>query len=418
MKECIICRARKEPDLFNDEHVIPDSLGGYYHIYTVCIDCNSNLGTQVDSNLVNHKFSDFLRYILGIKGKSGHIPNPFAGTHSFSDKPEQKVQVRLDSDNKIIPYIIPKIKHNKNNGVLESVNIVIDASDESQLNNIINKIAKRIGVPSERIVINEKQVQTERCPEIHVPLSIDLHDFKLGLLKIAYEYAVDSIPDYYDDTTAIEISKVLFNADHSKSTDFVKIGDGFQHEIMGQFEHLLAFDEKKHYLILVNTQSLGLICFVKLHRLFTVGIVLSGKQYLKDNILIGINDIDKKIFRKLDFFELINETHSIPELRFQYYFANQSQVNEFMEIEKQSDFRIYEEDGEIPFFYANGEHAGKTVHQKQTELMNVAQFDNSTAGLTITRIEMNEVLYLKASPSNKLLMVLAIQEERRQICKL
>ena len=110
MKECIICRTKKETDKFNDEHVIPDSLGGYYHIDTVCIDCNSNLGTRVDSKLVNHKFADFQRYILGIKGKSGGIPNPFSGTHSFSDKPEQKVQVRLDSDNKVIPYIIPVVK--------------------------------------------------------------------------------------------------------------------------------------------------------------------------------------------------------------------------------------------------------------------------------------------------------------------
>lgn len=54
---CIICR--EETDSFSDEHVIPDTLGGYYHIYTVCKDCNSDLGSDVDSKLVNHRFADF-----------------------------------------------------------------------------------------------------------------------------------------------------------------------------------------------------------------------------------------------------------------------------------------------------------------------------------------------------------------------
>jgi len=64
MDTCIICR--KETNDFSDEHVIPDSLGGYYHIYSVCKTCNSDLGSNVDSDLVNHKFSDFQRYLLGI----------------------------------------------------------------------------------------------------------------------------------------------------------------------------------------------------------------------------------------------------------------------------------------------------------------------------------------------------------------
>ena len=36
----------------------------------------------------------------------------------------------------------------------------------------------------------------------------------MGLLKIAYEFAVDSIPKYLDDQIGLQISKILMNADY------------------------------------------------------------------------------------------------------------------------------------------------------------------------------------------------------------
>lgn len=78
MFECIICR--KENDNSSDEHVIPEAINGYYHIYDVCKDCNSRLGTDVDSTLLNHSFIEFQRFLLELKGKKGNIPNPLSGT--------------------------------------------------------------------------------------------------------------------------------------------------------------------------------------------------------------------------------------------------------------------------------------------------------------------------------------------------
>ena len=95
---------------------------------------------------------------------------------------DQKVQVRIDSDNKTAPYIIPSVNHMEKDGVVESVSIVIDPSDEDKIETIIKKTAKRIGVPKKRITIAEKPVHSKEHQEIHIQLSIDLHDFKLGLL--------------------------------------------------------------------------------------------------------------------------------------------------------------------------------------------------------------------------------------------
>ena len=45
---CIICHQDNQE--LSDEHVIPEAIGGYYHIYNVCKDCNSKLGDHVDKD--------------------------------------------------------------------------------------------------------------------------------------------------------------------------------------------------------------------------------------------------------------------------------------------------------------------------------------------------------------------------------
>lgn len=47
---CIICHQDNQE--LSDEHVIPEAIGGYYHIYNVCKDCNSKLGDHVDNLLL------------------------------------------------------------------------------------------------------------------------------------------------------------------------------------------------------------------------------------------------------------------------------------------------------------------------------------------------------------------------------
>lgn len=67
MGYCIICR-RNNVSL-SDEHVIPDSIGGYYHIHTVCKECNSKLGDNVDVKLLNHTLIKLHRFSKRMRGK-------------------------------------------------------------------------------------------------------------------------------------------------------------------------------------------------------------------------------------------------------------------------------------------------------------------------------------------------------------
>ena len=55
---CIICHQDNQE--LSDEHVIPEAIGGYYHIYNVCKDCNSKLGDHVDKLLLTIGLSRLL----------------------------------------------------------------------------------------------------------------------------------------------------------------------------------------------------------------------------------------------------------------------------------------------------------------------------------------------------------------------
>ena len=52
-KECIICREIKNENLFSEEHIIPDSLGGTIKISEVCKKCNEEMGKKLDYHLTD-----------------------------------------------------------------------------------------------------------------------------------------------------------------------------------------------------------------------------------------------------------------------------------------------------------------------------------------------------------------------------
>ena len=218
MKKCIICRKEKEHKEFSDEHVIPDSIGGYYHIYTVCKTCNSEMGSKVDSKLVNHYFTSFFRNELNIKGKTGDIPNPFSGTHILENDKETKIKLLLDENGIAKPYLLPKIKITTK-GNIKRIDITVDKNDKDNIPDIIKKIQKREKINQDtQINTEEEPTFIEFIPYIKMQKQLDIREFKIALLKIAYEYAVDSIDGYFEDAQAKIISKFLLETDFNNST--------------------------------------------------------------------------------------------------------------------------------------------------------------------------------------------------------
>lgn len=349
--KCIICRNEKNEDLFSDEHVIPDSLGGYYHIYNVCVDCNSSMGKNIDAPLVNHKLSELYRFSQNIAGKSGKIPNPFNGILNQKGNPERKARLDISSNGKLVIYQSPEVNWNEKDGKL-FLTISVDCKDEGKIEQIVSKCLARKNIPLEAIEKGERTVQIDSTPFMG-RWSLDLNKFKIGLLKIAYEFAIDILPSYLEDEKALCIAEILHKAKYEEVLEYVKIGNGLQHEIWKPFSHFLDLDSRSHYLTLTNDKVLGLICLIKLHDLFAVGVILSQKSYLKSGeFYVGINSLNQHNFIKLTGEEMVKKCLGPRHTRPCYYLDYKNKDQAIAEINA-SDFRYYGYQDEVIPLYTN-----------------------------------------------------------------
>ncbi len=323
--ECIICRTEQDQSEMSDEHVIPDSLGGYYHIYNVCRPCNSKMGETVDSPLINNKITELYRFCEQLQGKSGNIPNPFTGTIIGADDPAVKARAIVGEDGVLRFVLLPRVHVNEEDGVVKSIEISVDVEDEAKIEPILQKKLARLGVDSSGGIQGER-VRSVLEGGFSTRWEIDARNFKIGLLKIAYEFAVDSIESFYDTDEAREIARILHETNYEAVEGFVKIGSGLQPEVFDPFTDYLDVNSRKHYLVLIQT-DMGLVCCIKLHSLFCVGIVLSTQRLLVGHeAIFGINDIVQRSFRKLDMNELVAECLGPTHIRLGYFFATEAEA--------------------------------------------------------------------------------------------
>jgi len=413
MQTCIICRKKKAD--FNDEHVIPDSIQGYYQINTVCTDCNSRMGSAIDNKLINHKFIEFQRFLFNIKGKSGSIPNPFSGTHHIMDNPDRKVVLEIDSKGSLSPRLLPIVPNLKKEPIVDSFIIQVDKKDEGRIDEIIDKIILRNGIDKHRLT--STKIEREVDPYISITLNIDTQDFKIGMLKMAYEFAVDNIPEYFTDEHARTISKILYKCDFK---DLVKkvlfFGSGFDKEILTPFQNLISFEEKNHYLILLSTKH-GLICIINLFNILSIGIRLSNStNYLKNDLLVGKNDLDNHSFKIFNTRELIEYTFTEMSYGFEYYFSDDQSQMEFELFSSQNILSHYHDDGHIAFYDSRGQIVYRSILDKLNSLSSRSIGD--TINEMTSEYDLEEELYIKLLPQNKFYRVTKVHASRYRIKKL
>ena len=420
MKRCIICR--EERSSFSDEHVIPKALGGFYHVHSVCKSCNSHLGAKVDSKLVNHKFAEFQRMSDGLKGRSGQLPNPFSGTYtqlSDEDKEDKPVKVRLDENGKFVPYLIPKISHTSEEDGTKIITVSIDASDD--LDSILTKISKRLKIPvSQMLSSGEIRTVSEHAP-IRGRLVIDIREFKIGLLKMAYEFAIDCLPDYYEDNMAKDISEILKDARYEEVEKYVNIGNGFDHSLFDLFSDYIDIENNRHYLVLVGSSVEGVLrCFVHLHGMFSIGVILSTTRQVGE-FIVGINDIDKREFRKLRQGQIAEEVYGTPEIIFQYHFETYDEMLTFQRHELSKDFYFYTENNRHPAFDKFGNRKNGFVEDevlKSGESLGAYEQMRGGGFSQTIALNENEDVYVKIMPSEMLIRVVAVRYEYSRRAKL
>lgn len=287
---CIICH--QDDAELSDEHVIPDAIGGYYHIYNVCKECNSKLGDSVDSHLLKHWVTTAARHVNGLAGKTGKIPNPLVGDGIFEDG--SKVRLEEGKDGKIVLHILPNALVVSDDG--KSFSFFVDEKDEKLIPKIAQKAQRKLTVNSvSEQIISQKEIHQIDNPTVQMQMQIDMKNYKIGLLKIAYEFAVDKIPEYYDDPKARLYSDILHDASLDRLDEVAFIGDGLLNSDIKPLEEFVDYtNTNRHILMLLNIQG-RLYCMVRLFdKAFCQMICMSDRAYGKDDlVMLAVNDFGK-----------------------------------------------------------------------------------------------------------------------------
>ncbi|PIC87965.1 hypothetical protein CSV72_02115 [Sporosarcina sp. P20a] len=195
--KCIFCL---EDKIGSEEHIFPDSIGGVLVFNEVCTKCNNELGSKVDTHLINHYLMQLARLTKKIKGKTGKIPNPFR-EGMLEGKSESKVHYRFNDDgDPESVYIVPSQELSEDGA---SLKILIDRVDEHKLPDIINKTLKRRGLPSltKEEIDEKKQYEIIPDPKINYKPSVDTNSYRKAIIKIVYELTYYWLgKKYLDDT--------------------------------------------------------------------------------------------------------------------------------------------------------------------------------------------------------------------------
>nr|WP_311520729.1 HNH endonuclease [uncultured Porphyromonas sp.] len=309
---CIICH--QDTEELSDEHVIPKAIGGYYHTYNVCKKCNNVLGEKVDPTLINHPISQLIRFSQKIKGYKGSYPNPFANPEPSTDG--TKYSVTEDEDGMLTPHILPIPKYiYAEDGCLKSFHITLDIENRNNVDAFIDKILKKKGIDKSNVVKEEKII-TER-PTLRYHFEIPLKDFNLGILKIAYEFTCDCIPDYEFSQNGQLLSSILLDANPQRLDEISISDNNIKKKIEEIFGEYINFSlNSRHYLFLLNLED-KLVCVVKLFNTFCVGFVMDNKRYRAfANSYVLVNDIDKHQYEKFSIEQLCEKISGVVETSF------------------------------------------------------------------------------------------------------
>lgn len=401
---CIICH--QDDVELSDEHVIPDAIGGYYHIYNVCKECNSKLGESVDIHLLKHWLTNAARYAKGLAGKTGKIPNPLTGEGIMEDG--CKVRVEESRDGKIVPHILPNAPVVSEDA--KSFSFCVDEKDRNLIPKIAQKMKKKMGCDDSLLTSSEVVHQIDN-PCIRMQANIDLKNYKIGLLKIAYEFAVDKIPEYYNDSKAKLYAEILREANLDRLDEVAFVGDGLTSQNVKPLEEYIDYtNTDRHILMLLNIQG-KLHCIVKLFdKAFCQMICMSDKAYGEEGLVsLAINNFVKHECKFYDIHELLKTC--MLEERTCYRFSEEA-LKLLKAEEHKDNFGIVCNNSNDNVLF---DQYGQPVTTQEILLLRLEQQNNvkenkeETKGNSVSSTYVvPDDMYFRLMPSNKLIQVLEI----------
>lgn len=310
---CIICH--RDNVVLSDEHIIPDSIGGYIHCFNVCKDCNSQLGDHVDKHLMSHFFIQGARHTHRLKGKKDSIPNPLLGDAVL--KTGEKVRVE-EKNGVITPRILPTAPIIADDN--RSFHVVLDKRDEKLVPAIAQKMYKKMGLkPGEFKIVSKVEEHQLVQPVVEKRSTIDLKNYKIGILKIAYESCVQLFPEYEHDTLGCLYANILHSAATDRLDEVPFVGDGFRNPFDSLWSKLIDQTNNKRHFIVFFLHGKKLYCLVKLFDVFSQVLKMSDSGYLEENeLLLYVNDFGKHSYEVMTLEELASKVSSFEERRYRF----------------------------------------------------------------------------------------------------
>jgi hypothetical protein len=143
---------------------------------------------------------------------------------------------------------------------------------------------------------------------------------------------------------------------------------------------------------------------------------MSDSQYLDDDIIIGINDTEKKSFETINMSELVKRTFTPMEYRFQHYFNNEDEMNQFNILQQDENFSFYAIGNRTPLFDRNNSIVYSDIEEKinQKHLIHISKGDEYNDLITEIILD-DEELYIKIIPSMKLIRIVTVRLEQHRI---
>lgn len=396
---CIICH--RDNVEMSDEHVIPDAIGGYYHIYKVCKDCNSKLGDNVDSQLLKHWVIKGARHVKKLAGKTNKIPNPLLGDGILDDG--TKVRVEEDNAGVIAPRILPSNPQIAADG--QSFCFSVDVKDKNLINHIADKTKKKLGIDGNGYhIVESQQVKQIPNPIVKLQAQIDLSNYRIGLLKMAYEFAVDKVPSYYDDPNARLYAEILKDGALDRLDEIGFEGDGFINADIKPFEDYIDYSKPDRHILMLFNANGKLYCLVKLfENILTQLIKMSDNAYdIQGYIVIAINDYSR---RECQFYDVERLSKSYYK-SVCYGVRLSEEDNAFVQSEMQSagseiGFACNKYSDNIIFDADGNPYATQSMLCTKLDYLGLTTYE-SQGNTIVTKIPAPDTAFLLLRPSDKL----------------
>lgn len=250
-KQCIFC-LKSFPEL-TKEHVIPDAIGGSLTTKKLCKNCNSYLGSKVDTHLTDNLIVGMERYRLGLLGRNQGFKHPFSRGKLANDL-EQNVKWTFHSDGSSDMHFDTKVTRKVGSDGIKTISILLDKSREDELGAILESITNREKKAGYEVVPDSYiyRESTIRNPRLQFRNSFDLVGLEQAILKIVYEIAYIELQDsFLDSNIARRLREFIMNESAGLS-DLGDIKVRGQMSFMYRFEDMFEFIKSDHLIGLVG----------------------------------------------------------------------------------------------------------------------------------------------------------------------